>query len=175
MRGLPAGVFALMASGLLLGRAAEAQTESRSATAGAARKGVAMAKASGPFDVKIEPQATDDKGEGISLGRLSLQKQYRGDLAGQASGQMLTGGTGVKGSAAYVAIEWVSGTLHGRRGGFLLQHRGTMTRGEPDLSVAVVPDSGTGELVGLAGSMTIHIAPDGKHSYELEYTLPEKP
>jgi len=87
---------------------------------------------------------------------------------------MLTAGTGVKGSAGYVAMERVSGTLHGRSGAFVLQHSGTMTRGAPQLTIAVVPDSGTGELLGLAGQMTITIF-DGKHSYDFEYTLAEAP
>ncbi len=83
---------------------------------------------------------------------------------------MLTGGTDVKGSAGYVAIERVTGTLHGKSGSFILQHSGTLTRGAPQLTITVVPDSGTGELAGLAGTMMIIIA-DGKHSYEFEYTL----
>ena len=140
------------------------------------RKAGAMAsRAGGPFDVKVTPQANDEKGEGVALGRMSLDKQYHGDLEASAKGEMLTAGTGVKGSAAYVAIEWVSGTLHGRRGTFVLQHGGTMTRGTPELVITVVPDSGTGQLAGLTGKMAIDIAPDGKHSYSFEYALPEKP
>src|SRR5262245_34002652 len=103
---------------------------------------------------------------------MSIEKQFHGDLEAQSSGQMLTAMTGVKGSAGYVAIERVTGALHGRSGSFVLQHVGTMTRGAPDLNVRVVPDSGTGELVGLAGTMAIVVA-DGKHSYELTYTLGE--
>jgi len=83
---------------------------------------------------------------------------------------MLGAGTAVEGSAGYVALELVSGTLHGRRGSFILQHIGTMARGVPTMNVTVVPDSGTDQLTGLAGTMTIIIA-DGKHSYELEYTI----
>ena len=101
---------------------------------------------------------------------MSIDKQFRGDLEATSKGEMLTAGTDVKGSAGYVAIEHVSGLLHGRSGGFVLQHSGTMTRGVPQLSVTVVPDSGTDQLVGLAGEMTINIA-DGKHSYAFEYTL----
>ena len=108
------------------------------------------------------------------LGRMSIDKQFHGDLEGTSRGQMLTAGTAVTGSAGYVAIEHVSGTLHGRGGTFVLQHSGTMTRGAPQLSITVVPDSGTGELVGLAGQMAIVIA-DGKHSYDFEYTIAETP
>jgi len=103
---------------------------------------------------------------------MSIDKQFHGDLEATSKGEMLSAMTSVKGSAGYVAIERVSGTLHGRHGTFILQHSGTMTRGAPQLSVTVVPDSATGELVGLTGKMTIKIA-DGKHSYDFEYTLNE--
>ena len=126
--------------------------------------------ASGPFEVKITPQ-DDSTGEPL-LNRMLLDKQYRGDLEATGQGQMLTAGTEVKGSGAYVAIEKVAGTLKGRSGSFVLQHTGTMTQNAPQLSIVVVPDSGIGELKGLAGKMLINIAGDGKHSYELEYTLP---
>jgi hypothetical protein len=88
---------------------------------------------------------------------------------------MLTGGTDVKGSGVYVAIERVTGNLQGRHGSFLLQHGGTMVRGAPHLMITVVPDSGTDELVGLTGEMGINIAPDGKHTYDFKYTLPKSP
>ena len=127
-------------------------------------------RASGTFEVKMMPEAMDDKAEGAVLGRMSLEKSFHGDLEGAGKGTMLTAGTSVQGSAGYVAIERVSGTLHGRRGTFALQHTGMMNRGEPQLSITVVPDSGTGELAGLAGKLGITVA-DGKHSYELEYTL----
>jgi hypothetical protein len=116
----------------------------------------------------------DDNAEDATLGRMSIDKQFHGDLEATSKGQMLTAGTGVKGSAGYVAIERVSGTLHGRSGTFVLQHSGTMTRGAPQLTITVVPDSGTGQLVSLAGKMAIKIA-DGKHSYDFDYTLPEAP
>ncbi len=99
-----------------------------------------------------------------------MEKQFHGDLEATSKGEMLSAGGSVKGSAGYVAIERVSGTLHGRAGTFVLQHSGVMTRGAPGLTVSVVPDSGTGELAGLAGTMSIVIA-EGKHSYELTYTL----
>jgi len=101
---------------------------------------------------------------------MSIDKQFRGDLEGASKGQMLVAGTDIKDSAGYVAIERVIATLHGHNGTFALQHSGTMTRGTPKLSVTVVPDSGTGGLLGLAGKMTINIV-DGKHFYEFEYTL----
>jgi uncharacterized protein DUF3224 len=126
--------------------------------------------ATGTFDVKVIPQE-DRSGETV-LGRMSLDKQFHGDLEATSTGQMLTVGTAVPGSAGYVAMERVSGTLLGRAGAFALQHSGTMTRGEAQLSVTVVPDSGTNHLEGLAGKMTITIA-DGKHFYDLEFTLPK--
>lgn len=128
--------------------------------------------ASGPFDVKIVPQ--DDKlNDGIS--RMLLDKQFHGDLEGTSKGQMLATGN-AKSSGAYVALETVTGTLQGpdgkKTGSFALYHTGVMTKGDPNLSVNVVPDSGTGQLQGIAGKMTINIAADGKHTYDLEYTLP---
>ncbi|HYN21287.1 MAG TPA: DUF3224 domain-containing protein [Thermoanaerobaculia bacterium] len=131
-------------------------------------------RASGTFEVKLTPQATDESPEGSTLGRMSIDKQFQGDLEGTSKGEMLTGMTSIQGSAGYVAIERVSGALKGRKGTFVLQHSGTMTRGAPSLTITVVPDSGTGELVGLAGTMTITIA-DGKHSYDFEYTLASAP
>jgi hypothetical protein len=131
--------------------------------------------ASGTFEVKMTPQAPDDKSSAdATLGRLLIDKQFHGDLEAVSKGQMLTAGTAVQGSAGYVAVERVSGTLQDRNGTFALQHTGTMTRGEPQLSITVVPDSGTGQLVGLAGKMAINIA-DGKHFYDFEYTLATTP
>jgi hypothetical protein len=101
---------------------------------------------------------------------MSIDKRFHGDLEATSKGEMLMAGTAVEGSAGYVAIEIVSGTLQGRSGTFVLQHSGTMTRGAPQLTITVVPDSGTGQLLGLAGRMTIIIA-GGKHSYDFEYTL----
>ncbi len=129
--------------------------------------------ARGPFDVKLAPQALSEAVADPTLGRMAIDKVYHGDLEGTGKGEMLTAGTSVKGSGAYVAVERVNGTLAGRKGSFALQHMGTMTRGAPHLSITVVPDSGTDQLVGLAGKMDIIIAPDGKHSYDLEYTLPD--
>ena len=141
-------------------------------TAVAPHKGTTMIMhATGPFDVKITAQ--DDQSDDPLLNRMTLDKQYHGDLEGTGKGQMLTAGTEVKGSGAYVAIEKVTGTLKGRSGSFVLQHSGTMTQNAPQLSVTIVPDSGTGELKGIAGKMIINIAAGGKHSYDIEYTLPQ--
>lgn len=126
-------------------------------------------QASGAFDVKVIPQ-TDDEPIDPTIGRMTLDKQYHGPLKATGKGVMLTGATDVEGSGVYVAIERVTGTLDGHSGAFLLQHGGVMTRGTPHLVITVVPDSGTGELVGLAGSMMINIV-DGKHFYEFEYTI----
>jgi len=127
--------------------------------------------ARGTFDVGIIPQPPEDKIEGLTLGRMLLEKKFQGDLEAAGKGQMLTGMTEVKGSGAYVAIERVTGALHGRSGSFILHHQGIMERGAPRLNVTVVPDSGTRELTGIAGTMTILIA-EGKHSYEFAYTFP---
>jgi hypothetical protein len=125
--------------------------------------------ASGTFEVKMNPQVDDKVGD-PTVGRMSLEKQFHGDLEATSKGQMLAVMSEVKGSAGYVAIERVTGKLVGRSGTFALQHSGTMNRGAAQLSVTVIPDSGTGDLVGLAGKMTINIV-DGKHLYEFEYTL----
>jgi uncharacterized protein DUF3224 len=121
----------------------------------------------------LTPQALDEAAD-ATLGRMSIDKQFHGDLEATSKGTMLTAGTDVTGSAGYVAIERVSGTLHSRSGTFVLQHSGTMTRGIPHLTITVVPDSGTGQLVGLAGTMMIMIA-DGAHAYDFAYTLTDTP
>lgn len=126
--------------------------------------------ASGTFEVKMTPQTEAD----ATVGRFELDKRFQGDIEGTSKGVMLAVGTAVKSSAGYVAMEQVTGTLNGRRGTFALQHTGTMTRGTPQLSVTVVPDSGTGQLSGLSGKMAINIV-DGKHLYEFEYTIAETP
>ena len=127
-------------------------------------------RAKGEFDVTLVPRPPEDKTEGPALGRMSLDKQYRGDLAATSKGEMLTASTAIQGSAGYVAIERVTGALGGRTGSFVLQHSGTVNRGEPRLTIRIVPDSGTAELTGLAGTMTIEVT-GGKHFYEIEYTL----
>jgi hypothetical protein len=130
-----------------------------------------MSHASGTFEVKLVPQTSER--QDTDLGRMSIDKQFHGDIEGTSKGEMLTGMTSVKASAGYVAMEKVSGTLQGKRGTFILQHSATMDWGAPQLSITVVPDSGTGELVGLAGKLAIKIA-DGKHSYEFEYWIADK-
>ena len=132
---------------------------------------VMTTRAAGPFEVTMNPDPRYEGAEGgIVLGRLSLSKQFHGELEATSTVQMLSAGTAVKGSAGYVAIELVVGKLGGRAGSFVLQHSGTMARGQAALAVSVVPDSGTGQLVGLSGRMTIDIA-DGKHSYDFEYAF----
>jgi hypothetical protein len=127
--------------------------------------------ASGTFEVKLNPQVDEKVGD-PTVSRMSIDKQFHGDLEGTSKGQMLAAGTETPGSAGYVAMERVSGKLGGRNGTFALQHTGTMTRGAAQLTVTVVPDSGTGQLVGLWGKMKINIV-DGKHFYQFEYTLAE--
>ncbi len=124
-----------------------------------------MTLAKGTFAVKLTPQAQDE-----AVGRFSIDKQFSGDLEGTSKGEMLAVSSAVQGSAGYVAMEVVSGTLQGRTGTFALQHNGIMNRGTGDLSVTIVPDSGTDQLTGLSGKMKIVIA-DGQHSYEFEYSF----
>jgi hypothetical protein len=126
--------------------------------------------ARGTFEVKIVPQ--DDKDWEPTIGRMSIDKKFSGDIVGTSKGQMLAAMTEVKGSAGYVALERVVGGLHGRTGTFVLQHDGTMNRGAATLRVAVVPDSGTGDLSGLTGTLTIDIV-NGKHLYDFTYSLPD--
>ncbi len=131
--------------------------------------------ARGPFDVTVTPQAPDDATANTPLGRMLLDKRFHGPLDATSTGQMLAVGTGQEGSSGgYVAMEWVVGTLDGRGGAFALQHNGTMTRGAAELTITVVPDSGTDQLAGLAGTMTIEIV-DGEHRYDFVYTLPDAP
>lgn len=129
------------------------------------------ATAAGEFTVKMTPQSWSENSTEHGLGRFLLDKQYHGDLEATAQGQMLAAGDGKPGSSGvYVAIERVRGTLGGRKGSFVLHHTGVMTRGMPALTIQVAPDSGTDELTGLSGALTIKIA-DGKHSYEFAYGL----
>ena len=127
--------------------------------------------AKGSFEVKVTPQ--DDTTPQSTLGRMVLEKEYHGSLEASGKGQMLSAGTAVKGSGAYVAIERVMGTLDGKRGSFTLQHSGSMTKGNPTMTITIVPDSGTEELTGIEGSEKITIE-NGKHLYDLEYTLPNE-
>lgn len=125
----------------------------------------------GTFEVKMQPLPPYATGsEGVALGRLSIDKTFHGDLDAQSRGEMLSAMTGVNGSAGYVAIEQVEGTLNGQHGTFVLQHFGQMQNGKTRLVLEVVPDSGTGQLKGLSGTMAI-IIEDGKHFYEFDCTL----
>jgi hypothetical protein len=128
--------------------------------------------AAGPFDVRLAPQALSSVAGHSGLGRMSLDKRFHGALEAISTGEMLSFSSTVAGSAGYVAMETVQGTLDGRAGSFVLQHSSTMTRGEPTQSITVVPDSGTGALAGLAGRMLIDIAPGGAHAYRFDYALP---
>src|ERR1700728_2330166 len=161
------GVFAFCVCAVLL----LAYIRTRSIDVVAAQGAIVTEHASGTFDVKLAPSGEADTAEGSTLGRYTLEKQYHGDLDASAKGTMLTAGTDVKGSAGYVAIERVTGTLKGHKGSFVLQHNGTLTRGTPQQNIIVVPDSGTGELAGLTGKLTV-IIEEGKHSYEFDYSLP---
>ena len=145
--------------------------QSQSADPHSTQKGANVIQAKGTFEVKLDSQGDADKAEGSTLARMSIDKKYHGDLEGTARGAMLTAGTEVKGSAGYVAVERVTGTLNGKSGSFVLQHSGTLTRGAAVQNIFVVPDSGTGQLAGITGKFVVIIA-EGKHSYEFDYTLP---
>jgi len=131
-------------------------------------------RASGIFDVKTSPLAGDDATAGTLIGRYAIVKQFHGDLEVASKGEMLATGDPSSGNAGYVAIEQITGTLHGHAGSFALQHIGVMDHGNRKLCVTVVPGSGSDELTGISGSMTI-LNDSGKHSYEFEYTLPQSP
>ena len=130
-------------------------------------------RASGTFEVKLSPQVDGEEG-GACVGRMLIDKRFAGDLVATSKGQMLAVRTAVEGSAGYVAMELVTGALHGRAGTFVLQHSGTMERGAQSLALNVVPDSATGDLEGLAGRMEIVIS-EGRHSYHFDYTLAARP
>ena len=178
MNELPSPTRAIAGLCLMLGASACAHTPARStATPTPTPTPTAIdaqtpktTRAHGTFDVALVAQPTDAK----PLGRMAIEKQFYGDLEATSRGEMLSAMGGEKGSAGYVALEHVSGKLRGRKGSFVLQHSGTLTRGAQQLSVTVVPDSGTDELTGLAGSMVIIIA-DGQHSYDFNYTLGATP
>ena len=168
-----AGIIAVIALifGLNLPSSAQSDADVPGTTSTEAKM---TTSASGTFEIKLTPQATDSASENSNLGRMTIDKQFHGDLEATSKGQMLTATTAVKGSAGYVAIELVTGKLNGRSGTFVLQHSGTMSGGSQELTVTVVPDSGTGQLKGLEGEMTINIK-EGKHFYEFEYTLTPTP
>ena len=135
---------------------------------------IVTTRATGTFDVKLVPQVTEGYSEDGTLSRMTIDKEFHGDLDGTSKGQMLAAMTSVKNSAGYVAIERITGMLHGQSGTFALMHTGTMNRGVPGLAIAVVPDSGTGQLAGLSGTFVIVIA-DGRHSYEFDYAIAREP
>ena len=151
-------VIALLPATLTFAQAAKQQTK--------------MTHATGTFDVKITPAPADDKN--AAIGRMSIAKQWHGDMQGTSQGEMLTAQTDVKGSGVYVALEQFTGTVGGRKGSFLMHHTGIMTRGEPHLAISIVPDSGSGELRGITGTLDIVIT-EGKHSYDLTYTIADGP
>jgi hypothetical protein len=126
--------------------------------------------AKGTFTVDMKPEGEPRAVEGVSTGRMALNKRFEGDLVAVGQGEMLTALTPVKGSAGYVAIERVTGTLQGRSGSFVFQHSGTMNQGAQQLSIAVVPGSGTGGLAGISGVFRLNVV-DGRHLYEFEYAL----
>jgi Protein of unknown function (DUF3224) len=127
-------------------------------------------RAAGSFDVKVTPQKPDTQiARAANIGRLTLDKRFHGELEGTGKGEMLASQSDVPGSAGYVAMERITGTLNGRSGGFILQHSATMTRGAPVSSIVVVPDSGTGELRGISGRMTVTVDAEGSHSYEFDF------
>ena len=162
---------AMLAVAWTLGPARAASSQSTQAAAPAAKENsVTTRQAKGPFDVKLAPFKSD--GIDGSFGAMSIDKQFHGALEASSKGTMLAFQSVTKGSAGYVALEKVDGTLDGRKGTFVLQHNATMDRGTPMLNIIVVPDSGTGELIGLAGKVDIDIAAGGKHSYVFDYTLP---
>jgi hypothetical protein len=164
-----AGAVLLPCFILCLAFGAIAQTQTKRPAKKTQKEKLVTKHASGTFDVKVKPQS-DEQSDGPTVGRMTLDKQFHGDLDGTSKGQMLAYSTEVKGSAGYVAMERVNGSLQGKSGSFALQHSGTMDRGKPQLIITVVPDSGTGDLAGLSGKMTINIV-DGKHFYEFDYTL----
>lgn len=129
-------------------------------------------RATGSFDVSISPASPPDRSGRTTLGRMVLEKQYSGDMIATGKGEMLTAVTDTKGSASYVAIEQITGVLNGKEGSFVVHHAGTMAGGVDQLSIAIVPDSGTEELTGIAGKMTLKVV-DGEHVFELEYSLPQ--
>lgn len=158
----PRPTLALGLSALILAAAAAAAPE----------PSMTLQTATGPFDVKLSPEPASAAADAAGLSRMSLDKTFHGPLQATSRGEMIAFRSATAGSAGYVAMETVRGRLAGREGSFVLQHSSTMDRGQPAQSITVVPDSGTGALTGLAGRMTIEIAPGGAHAYRFEYTLP---
>ena len=163
--------FACRIAGMILLLAPGMQVSATEATSTA--RGTTMSQAKGTFDVKVTPLPAEAAAPVTGVGRMALDKHFHGALEAHSVGEMLYAGDGGT-SGAYVAIETVTGSLDGRQGSFVLVHHSLMNQGKPEAwTVTVVPDSGTGELAGLAGSMTIRIA-DGKHDYDFRYALDGK-
>lgn len=158
---------------ILLGATCALQAQTKSpATNQPPKETTKMNHAHGTFDVTVTPQKADNQAaETAQLGRLSIDKKFSGELEGVSTGEMLSVGTEIEGSGGYVAIERVKASLNGKTGTFVLQHLGTMTKTEAVMKITVLPDSGTGQLTGIAGTMTITIE-KGKHAYDFAYTLP---
>ncbi|MGH1491824.1 MAG: DUF3224 domain-containing protein [Acidimicrobiales bacterium] len=131
-----------------------------------------MAIATGTFEVNMEPMGGSAAEGGDAVTRFALDKTYAGDLIGSAAGQMLASTTAVDGSAGYVAIERIVGSLGDASGSFVIQHFGLMNRGDPSLDIAIIPDSGTEGLTGISGQMSIDVDAEGNHVYQLDYQLP---
>lgn len=163
---VPIAVFAAASLSLSAPASAQALTSSNESTH---QETAVTTHATGTFEVKLTPKAADDN-DASGLGRMTLDKTFHGDLEGASQGQMLSFLTATRTSGGYVALERVTGTLHGKKGSFVLQHNGTMNRGAPSLTVSVVPESGTDELAGITGTMQI-IIESGKHSYDFEYSI----
>ncbi len=163
--------LAAIVAAMLLVAASQARTQPATVPT---LKGKSMTlEATGTFEVKVKPLTEDIKVPGVPVGRMSIDKQFKGDLEGTSLGEMMTVGTPVKGSAGYVAVEVVTGSIKGRKGAFTLMHHATMKENADfRMNIVVVPDSATGELAGLTGKMDI-IIEGAKHSYRFDYTLPE--
>ena len=162
--------FQTLAASALLAVAAHAVADDP--TPAAKEPALPTLSVTGPFEVRLAPQALSAVAEPSGLGRMSIDKQFHGALEATSTGEMLSWMDASRSSGGYVAMETVRGTLDGRAGTFALMHGSTMNRGEPSQSITVVPGSGTGALTGLTGRMVVDIAPGGAHSYRFDYTLP---
>ena len=142
----------------------------------AAQKEMHVVHANGSFDVKMTPAEPTEFEKANDIARLTSDKTWHGDFEGVSHGEMITGSTASTGSMAYVAIERMTGKLNGRQGSFTFTHRATMMKGDApsagELSVVVAPNSGTGELAGLTGSLMIHFDAQGNHTWTFDYSLP---
>jgi hypothetical protein len=171
----PASRAVALAFGLAIAlRTAPAPEPANAMQTETVEEALTIMEANGTFEVKLRPLETYNQAEDARIGRMSIDKTFMGDLVGTSRGEMLSGGSPAEGSAGYVAIERVTGTLQGQSGSFLLQHSGTMTPTSQKSAITVVPGSGTGELEGIAGTMSIKIE-DGQHFYDFDYTLPSSP